>query len=863
MPKFVTRREAEPDPDSPEQLFRTLRPTEAGVRHLWAHQADILRDYRSQAVGLRDVALELPTGAGKTLVGLLLAEYRRRTVKQRVAYLCPNVQLARQACSRATGYGITAHVLTGRQSEWDPVHYMAYSRAQAIAITTYNSLFNTNPKLNDAQTIVLDDAHSAEGPVSSLWSITASRQEGELYRAVLAAVSDHLPRAFGERMAQDEIDPYEQGLVEILGPHQLAPRADLIREALESHATGNSLYSRQMVRDHLETCVLYISWRELLIRPLVVPAQDHVPFWQADQRIYMSATLGEGGELERAFGVPTIARLPVPAGWEEHGTGRRFFIFPGASLGQPETDAFVTDAIATARRALVLTTSNAELEGVGALLPPGTAAVRSNDLDADVSEFRGQDRAALLLANRYDGIDLADETCRLIVMSGLPSATHLQERFLYERLGARRVLSERIRTRITQGSGRCTRNARDYAAIIVRGDQLVDFLSRAENVEPMQPELQAEIEVGLRNSEESGADFHAQLDSFLNQDSDWAEADDYIRILTSERQRQPAPSTVELARSAPFEVQAWQAAWRGDLDEAVARARQAADALEGGSALRPYRCFWLYLAASWALSDASTAAGQTRAAAMASDAEACARQITWRPRLTDHGTSPVPRAEADGRSARAADLLADLGLRGLRFEARAAEVLSQLQDRASGPFERGLLSLGELLGFESVRPKGQAPPDSVWRDGDTAWFLFEAKTEAVATAPIPPSDVRQALTHHSWVESELGWPLPKYSMTVMVTDRATVEQSAAAIAASLFVASGQELVELGRAVVDVYRSVRAVAPGLSSEETASRFAAEFRDRGLDTDTLATRLASRAIKTLRQPGGPAPNGPPPA
>ena len=55
-----------------------------------------------------DVAIELPTGAGETLVGLLLAECRRRANSERVAYLCPNVQLARQAAVRAADYGIDA-----------------------------------------------------------------------------------------------------------------------------------------------------------------------------------------------------------------------------------------------------------------------------------------------------------------------------------------------------------------------------------------------------------------------------------------------------------------------------------------------------------------------------------------------------------------------------------------------------------------------------------------------------------------------------------------------------------------------------------------------------------------------------------
>lgn len=83
--RFVTRREAEPSPESPEALFSTLQPTDRDVRHLWAHQADLLRDYHKSSAS--DIALELPTGAGKTLVGLLIAEFRRRANGSRTAYL--------------------------------------------------------------------------------------------------------------------------------------------------------------------------------------------------------------------------------------------------------------------------------------------------------------------------------------------------------------------------------------------------------------------------------------------------------------------------------------------------------------------------------------------------------------------------------------------------------------------------------------------------------------------------------------------------------------------------------------------------------------------------------------------------------
>lgn len=59
--------------------------------NLWSEQADVLRIYAETHVDDHDVALELPTGSGKTLVGLLIAEWRRlKRVSGRLSSARPN-----------------------------------------------------------------------------------------------------------------------------------------------------------------------------------------------------------------------------------------------------------------------------------------------------------------------------------------------------------------------------------------------------------------------------------------------------------------------------------------------------------------------------------------------------------------------------------------------------------------------------------------------------------------------------------------------------------------------------------------------------------------------------------------------------
>lgn len=269
---------------------------------------------------------------------------------------------------------------------------------------------------------------------------------------------------------------------------------------------------------------------------------------------------------------------------------------------------------------------------------------------------------------------------------------------------------------------------------------------------------------------------------------------------------------------------------------------------------RPYRAFWLYIAASWALSTAAGDEGAARAEAMARDAAEAARALTWRPR--PGATTPAITALAGDATAQgvlAAGFLGTLNLRGRRFEERCGALLGGLAVGDPPMFERCLHDLGEFLGFEAYHPAGEAQPDSVWRDGDRTWLIFEAKTDANPATEIPPRDVRQALTHKTWVETQMGWAPAGYSATYLICDRTTVDRTAAALAGPLFVVKRREVVAIAEQTVACYRALRAIAPGIAAEELAKGFTREFATRQLDVNSLTLRLNGKAVSQLRLVG----------
>ncbi len=93
MSLFRTRQTPRPSIETAAQLFDYLRRS-PDVKFLWAHQKSLLDAYNAkQSLTSPNVALELPTGSGKTLIGLLIGEYRRRSMGERIVYLCPTRQL--------------------------------------------------------------------------------------------------------------------------------------------------------------------------------------------------------------------------------------------------------------------------------------------------------------------------------------------------------------------------------------------------------------------------------------------------------------------------------------------------------------------------------------------------------------------------------------------------------------------------------------------------------------------------------------------------------------------------------------------------------------------------------------------------
>jgi Rad3-related DNA helicase len=753
-------------PPSPDLLFRDL--TRRKFPDVLPHQQSMMQRYASDAIDKPDVALQLPTGSGKTLVGLLIAEWRRRKNNEKVVYLCPTKQLVHQAVEQAEKrYGLSVIGFTGRNKDYSPSDVAKYRQGMSVAVTTYSSVFNTHPFFDDADIIIIDDAHAAENYVSTLWSLEIDASDSN-HKAIHAALSNllkgHLDSGCYAKLTGKWESPADKAWVDKLPTPTLLEIKDELIELLDEYTTDSNLkFPWSMLRSHLHACHLYLSSKSILLRPLLPPTWAHPSFTNAKQRIYMSATLGEGGDLERLVGRKNIFRLPTPDGWDRQGVGRRFFMFPSLSLDTDLSSKFNIDLFKKTPRSLVLVPSTHQckqvIEAVNEKSKLETFSV--DDIETSKQDFIESQGGVAVIANRYDGIDFPGDECRLLVIEGLPKTVNLQEQFLMSRIGANILFNERIQTRVLQAIGRCTRSLMDYSAVVVTGNELADYLADPTRRNYLHPELQAELEFGVEQSiDASYDDFLENFDIFIDNGEDWEGVNEQIVEIRKEKVKTQFPAIDKLSECVSNEIDYVTALWAKDYEEALGHSEAILGILTLPE-LRGYRAHWEYLAGSAAHLASETGAAQLQLKAKEhyGRAKKAARDIPWLVGLSNYLAQNAVQTYDDEvnqyvmmQVERLECLFESIGTMHDRKLVKIEKKILEGIDSKNN-FEEAHRLIGEHIGFDARKEEVDASPDPWWQIGNLC-FVFEDHANAESDT-LHATKARQVATHPNWIRENV------------------------------------------------------------------------------------------------------------
>ncbi|MCP3167301.1 DEAD/DEAH box helicase [Myxococcus sp. QH3KD-4-1] len=726
--------------------------------------------------GARDVVLKMSTGFGKTTVALVhLFSYMEET-RRPVVYLCPTTQLVDQVIQEAENLGINAVAYRAREKH--PA--TAAIAGKAIIVCTYDKLFNARSTFGRddvdlvPHALVLDDAHSGIQEVRDSFTIRIERLEEEslfddVLGVLLAPCKDYAPGVWlgierGDSEAVSEV------------PFWIwAQLVTQLRDTLESHAGDDELrFVWGYLRNNLRWCRCVVSGTAIEIFPDIPAVHLVRQFAEAKHRLFMSATLSDDSALVRELGCDPDAALDPIAPPSDGGVGERMVLAP--SLVDPSLDReWVMKwcrKMAKRYRVVVLTPSEKaarEWEEVGATVEMG------EEVKATVEALKKGTLSFVAFAQRYDGVDLPDDACRVLVLDGMPVGQGLGDDYDRKVPGRPGGAYRRWIYRVEQGMGRAVRSQADYAVVVLTGPDLVNFLAKRDVVELMGATTRAQLQLSERLTKialDQGGTLTAAVENMASQcltrDAGWKSFYDsgvrrklkslagqpedlQIRLAEAEHQAQYAALTQDSERSAEIIQEVIHRTQQGKAPalkakkEKPTKSRQAHDQ-DGvrssmGSAPAEEQVGWLL---------------QRKANYTYEFNQAEALQIQKTARDKNSYMYAPPNAVVIRRT-KPTSASASVVLRWYAGFSNPNGALAELMalktklsfDAKPEIFEQGLLDLAVFFGAAGERPEKLylRGPDNLWEWPEFSWVI-EAKNERMKD--LPKSDGEQLLAAMEW-----------------------------------------------------------------------------------------------------------------
>jgi len=497
----------------PERIFSALT-LRGDVQNIWGPQAEALGQWDENRAS-PDVVIEMNTGGGKTLIGLLAAQSLVNETRGNVLYVCPTKQLVEQASLRADECGM--EVATYMSGSWTAED--VFRDARGPCTTNYAALFNGKSifRREPLAGIILDDAHVAAPSIRGQFTLRL-KSGSSAFRGVVALFRPHFERnGYGQQLAAllrgdwvpllfvpaFELNRHWQALTQVLVDHDVPNQEE-------------TCFAWEYLRDRLDRCTVLLGASGIEITPVCLPLASVPQFVNARRRIYLTATVPSVAQFRRTFGVgePCCIR---PGG--KSGEAQRLFIF---AVGDTDHEqATWAKALLDERKACIICPSDKACRS-------WTDWAQLYDGQSGQSGLEKFKQAAaptrLVLSARYDGIDLPGDSCRILVLDRLPFGTSLFDRFMDEGLGIESLRSSSTGLRLTQGIGRIFRSNTDHGVVVLVGRELQNWVRNPAHQAFLPPLLQAQIQLGMqfRDAVDQGrTNYEGLVDGILTGDRDW------------------------------------------------------------------------------------------------------------------------------------------------------------------------------------------------------------------------------------------------------------------------------------------------------------------------------------------------------
>lgn len=729
----------------PVEIFRRL-PKTASIKDLYGSQVEVLQAWFASRTDT-DHVLKLHTGGGKTLVGLLIAQSILTELGEPVLYLCPNNQLVSQTLEKAHQYSLPA---VGYAKPF-PDEFL---NAKSVLVANYHTLFNGKSRFGvrgkesiSLGGLIIDDAHVGSNVLRDNFTIRieAGGNTGDELYSTLASLFRHSFKELGQLGTFDDVvNGGDWNTLEVpywAWQEKLEQTQSILRNEVENRLE----LEWPLLRDNLRFCHCLITKNSVAITP-TFPLVDLIPsFADAQRRIFMSATIPDDSEIIRSFDAsPDALKKPLQSK-SLAGVSERMILVPELMNYK------FKDALATIKGLA----KNAAKTGHSTVVLVPSAAAANNW--TDVAQYPNSSQAVelafrelvekktsgpIVFANRYDGIDLPNESCRILILSGLPRAVGEYEIFRANSLAGTDSLNRAIAQKIEQGMGRAARGPGDYCVVLIAGKDLVAWLGRESNLRFLTTSTRSQLDIGMDVSKSisQANDFTGMINRCLKREAQWitfhaeslADATQVVQV------------DADALDSANAERRALQL-WRdGYHERAVGKLKKRAETTGINKSERG----WLFqfaakIAHDWGKKDLALELQQQAFAANRNLLRPWVKTIRYEPVLPGKQAESIVNKIGPFRYRRG-------------YLAEFEEVVSLLvPGSSSDQFESALAELGCMLGFEGSRPEKaySEGPDVLWVISSSAGLVIEAKSRKNEANALTKEQHGQLLVSENWFKA--------------------------------------------------------------------------------------------------------------
>ena len=739
-------------PTDPLQIYGSLdRASDKGP--LRPAQESVLNAWHQQRRNDHDLIIKLHTGQGKTLIGLLILQSKLNEGKGPAVFLCPNGFLVAQTCDQAMQFGIPHTTARGDL----PADFL---NSKKLLVTTVHKLFNGLTKFGVGATsipvgaVVIDDSHACIDEIRKAFTIKLPSDHTG-YTALLQLFQDDLRRQGAGTYAELKAGRYSSFLP--VPYWKWIDRADEVTELLARVSATNELkFAWPLVKDILAECLCVMSGEGLEIAPHLPPLDLFGSYRNASHRVFMSATVADDSFFVKGLELSQqIIENPLIYA-DESWSGEKMVLLPSLISSALTRETVVKQfASVKARRKVglvVLVPSFARSKDWEAY---GSAVATPDDINEQIDELRdGKCQRPLVIANRYDGIDLPDRACRILVLDSLPRRLSLIDRYLDSARHTSRAITTKSTRIIEQGLGRAVRGEKDYCAVLLIGPELVGHVRTDSTRLQFSPQTRKQIEIGFAIAEMEDVDadndpsavLRSLIRQLLRRDEGWKQYHaEQMDSLGTPHTTSPMLPVVTL------EAAAERHARLGRPNEAKASLQKIIDEHTDNDVDK-----------AWHLQE------MARIMYPVSKTEANTLQVAA------HDRNRFLLRPESGVVVKRIHLVSEQRVKRLRewlkrresyeqIQIAVAAILAELRFGAlANGFEKALQEAGKALGFACERPdkEWKAGPDNLWAIRDGEFMLFECKNEVEETrAEINKKETGQ-------MNNSIGWFREHYTGAV-------------------------------------------------------------------------------------------------